>query len=161
MLQNTSIRARIPIHNIMRTNATFRTASCVDPNCATVATAFSPNSINIGCPATPTSNTCTIVLTFCGHFEPEDESIGDDNLAMRFLIDGVRPNVGPTDANGFVSLMIPIDFLRETKCFSVTDTGNSVGPHNINVQFAVEDLFGDGAVLGLGFAHLIIQVLSP
>lgn len=154
---------RILNRTIIRTNATVRTASCVNSGCIATATAFLPNSFSTTCPTSATSNTCTIVLTFCGQFTPGVESLGDDNLAVRFLIDGVRANPGPTDANGFVSLMAPapIDSLNETRCFSVTDTGNTAGLHNVNVQFAVEDLFGDGANVSLGFAHLLIQVFKP
>jgi len=97
-------------------------------------------------------------LTFCGQYF--DASVGD-NLLIRYLIDGVPPVPGPTDASGFVSVERNAQAQNHAYCFNVVGAGLAHGGHSIEVRFGAQDQNGNGASTTLGFAELDIQVYWP
>jgi hypothetical protein len=138
----------------MRVTTESRTAACAGSNCLAEVTAFEPPIGVLICK----SQTCTMKLTFCGQYF--DASVGD-NLLIRYLIDGVPPFPGPTDANGFVSVERNAQSQYRAYCFNVVGEGFAQGSHAIEVRFGVQDLNGNGASVTLGFAELDIQVYVP
>jgi hypothetical protein len=97
----TVISNEIQVSTIFVVNKTLATAKCGTPHCG--ATASMLKSIPVTCPAA-IGQTCTfhislvskvslgIACTFCAGASPE--------AGYQFLVDGLAPSVGPTDAQG-------------------------------------------------------------
>lgn len=152
-----NVTGRILQNTTMRTNPSFKTVSCASSECIAQAAIFSPPNISVNCPGA-SRTTCTYKITCCAQFI--GTSLGDNQL-YQFLIDGVTPSPGPTDAAGFVTVEFPTDGQLNKYCESVVDTGNAPGPHSIATRFGINDQTGDGASQSIGFAECNIQVFKP
>jgi hypothetical protein len=138
----------------MRVTTENRTVACAGSGCLAEVTAFEPPIGVLICK----SQTCTMKLTFCGQYF--NAGVGD-NLLVRYLIDGIPPFPGPTDANGFVSVERNAQAQIRAYCFNVVGGGLAKGAHTVEVRFGVQDQTGNGANVTLGFAELDIQVYWP
>jgi len=151
----------LPNRTLQRT--TFQTVagvgtSCSTAGCQVTAVAFTRP---MACPVAA-GQTCTLYL----HLEGQALVSANDNGLFRFLVDGVAPNPGPTDPNGFYSWddANPTSGVPNARSYSVTAKVKNTSKnqlHTIEVDIGCEDSTGDGCSAFLGFANLSTGVYTP
>lgn len=151
----------LPNRTLQRT--TFQTVSGVGTSCSTAGCQITAVVFtrSIACPVAA-GQTCTLYL----HLEGQTSVSANDNGLYRFLVDGVAPNPGPTDPNGFYSWdgSDPNSAVPNARSYAIAAKVKNSSKnqlHTIEVDIGCEDQTGDGCNGFMGFTSLSTGVYTP
>jgi hypothetical protein len=161
--QTVTLLGRTLRRTAFQTNNLPVSAGCGAANCTDSVPIFNP-ILSMQCPA-PANGTCTIYA----HLETHAQVSFEDSGQFRFLVDGLPPVPGPTDANGLFiwlsndpdSAIIRLDARSYAVVARVTNAvANQV--HFIEAHIGCTDQDGSGScAVTSGFANLEANVYTP
>lgn len=159
--QDANLNPHRLISTTLRTNAGTTTVSCTSSLCENLGLVFEPSVAFIKCPHAA-GGTCTYYL----HLETQVSVSSLDTGVFEFLVDGVAPSPGPTDAMGFFAwdASDPNSSILQARSFAVVaQVTNSASnqTHSIEVQFGCIDTTGDGCSATKGLTSMSIGLYTP